>query len=128
MPEYCCCSLDYEQSTEPDINAWLGPKGTVSPLHQDPKNNILCQVYGSKQVLLYPPQDTEYLYPHEEQMLSNTARVDPLNPDFKVFPEFTKAKMFKCLLGPGEMLFIPVKWWHHVTALEKSFSISFWWQ
>lgn len=44
VPEYCCCSLNYEESTDPDINAWLGPKGTVSPLHQDPKNNILAQV------------------------------------------------------------------------------------
>lgn len=128
IPEYCCCSLNYEESTEPDINAWFGPKGTVSPLHQDPKNNILAQVYGTKQLLLYSPEDTNFLYPHDEKMLSNTAQVDPLNPNESKFPNFKKAKMYKCLLEPGEMLFIPVKWWHHVTALEKSFSVSFWWQ
>ncbi|XP_066151177.1 lysine-specific demethylase 8-like isoform X1 [Euwallacea fornicatus] len=127
VPDYCCCSLNYLESSEPDINAWLGPKGTVSPLHQDPKNNILAQVYGTKRLLLFSPEDTPYLYPHGEKMLSNTAQVDPLKPDDK-FPDFNKAKMYKCLLQPGEMLFIPQKWWHHVTALDKSFSVSFWWQ
>ncbi|CAG9761720.1 unnamed protein product [Ceutorhynchus assimilis] len=128
VPEYCCCSLNYEESTEPDINAWLGPKGTVSPLHQDPKNNILAQVYGYKQLILFSPEDTPYLYPHEDTLLSNTAQIDPINPDYEKFPKFKLAKMYKCVLGPGEMLFLPVKWWHHVTALTKSFSVSFWWQ
>ncbi|VEN41920.1 unnamed protein product [Callosobruchus maculatus] len=129
IPEYCCLSLDYNNDTETelDVNAWFGPGGTVSPLHQDPKNNILSQVFGTKQILLYSPDDSPYLYPHEEKLLNNTAQVDPLKPDLDHFPEFHKAKMYKCLLEPGDMLFIPVKWWHHVTALDKSFSVSFWW-
>uniref|UniRef100_A0A2S2PPD3 JmjC domain-containing protein 5 n=1 Tax=Schizaphis graminum TaxID=13262 RepID=A0A2S2PPD3_SCHGA len=42
VPEYCY--LTDVDGVEPDINAWLGPKGTVSPTHYDPKNNFLAQV------------------------------------------------------------------------------------
>lgn len=38
---------------EPDINAWLGPKGTVSPTHHDPKNNFLAQVFF---LIIYVPK------------------------------------------------------------------------
>ncbi|CAH0546362.1 unnamed protein product [Brassicogethes aeneus] len=128
IPEYCALSLDYDNCIEPDINAWFGPKGTVSPLHFDPKDNILAQVYGTKQIILFSSEDTKYLYPHESNLLFNTSQVDPINPNLLLHEEFTKATMYKCLLEPGDMLYIPLKWWHHVTALDKSFSVSFWWK
>lgn len=79
-------------------------------------------------MLLFSPADSPYLYPHEDSLLSNTAQVDPINPDFEKFPEFSKGTMYKCILEAGDMLYIPPKWWHHVIALGKSFSVSFWWQ
>lgn len=88
----------------------------------------IFQVYGQKQVVLFSPSDSTNLYPHETLLLSNTAQVDPINPDLGRFPNFTKATMYKCLIQSGEMLYMPPKWWHHVVSLEKSFSVNFWWQ
>lgn len=51
VPEYCCLSKDYDNSCDPDINAWFGPANTVSPLHYDPKDNLLAQV--RQRILLY---------------------------------------------------------------------------
>ena len=41
IPDYCYTGEDEDV----DINVWIGPMGTVSPLHTDPKHNLLCQVY-----------------------------------------------------------------------------------
>ncbi|KAH0947500.1 hypothetical protein HN011_003656 [Eciton burchellii] len=127
VPLYCFFSDEPSEEPTHHINSWLGPANTVSPLHYDRYNNLLCQVFGYKRIILYPPNETEYLYPHESRLLENTAQVDPLKPDYIKWPNFCKANKMTFYLKPGEMLYIPPKWWHHVTALTPSFSISFWW-
>ncbi|XP_033226638.1 lysine-specific demethylase 8-like isoform X1 [Belonocnema kinseyi] len=127
VPDFCSFSDEENGESLPDINAWFGPGGTVSPLHYDPKNNLLCQVFGYKRIILYNPEDSENLYPFETRMLCNTAQVDPYHPDYEKWPNFRKTKGLMCYLKPGEMLFIPPRWWHHVVGLSPSFSISFWW-
>lgn len=49
-PDYCSLLLDDESDTSVATNAWFGPAGTVSPLHNDPFHNLLAQVVGSKRV------------------------------------------------------------------------------
>ncbi|KAF4804408.1 lysine demethylase 8 [Turdus rufiventris] len=125
IPDYCC--LGEGEEDDITINAWFGPGGTISPLHQDPQQNFLAQVFGRKYIRLCSPQDSENLYPHESQILHNTSQVDVEDPDLDKFPNFTKASFQSCILMPGQILFIPVKYWHYVRSLELSFSVSFWW-
>lgn len=49
-PDYCSLLLDDENDASVATNAWFGPAGTVSPLHNDPFHNLLAQVVGSKRV------------------------------------------------------------------------------
>lgn len=49
-------------------------------------------------------------------------------PDLEKFPQFAGLEHWDCTLEPGDMLFIPSKWWHFVKSLSVSFSVSFWWQ
>ncbi|XP_018605209.1 lysine-specific demethylase 8 isoform X1 [Scleropages formosus] len=128
IPDYCC--LGDGEEDDITINAWFGPAGTVSPLHQDPQHNFLAQVVGRKYLRLYSPEDTEKLYPHQSQLLHNTSQVpevDVESPDVARFPEFVKARYQECVLHPGDVLFIPAQHWHYVRALDLSFSVSFWW-
>ncbi|XP_010181158.1 PREDICTED: lysine-specific demethylase 8, partial [Mesitornis unicolor] len=125
IPDYCCLGEGEEEDIT--INAWFGPEGTISPLHHDPQQNFLAQVFGRKYIRLYSPQDSENLYPHETQILHNTSQVDVEDPDLDKFPNFTKAAFQSCILKPGQVLFIPVKYWHYVRSLDISFSVSFWW-
>ncbi|XP_050091623.1 bifunctional peptidase and arginyl-hydroxylase JMJD5 [Anopheles aquasalis] len=123
VPDYIGCT-----DIAPRIRAWLGPKGTVSPLHTDPCHNLLCQVFGSKTIILARPEDTDKLYPHEHFILNNTSRVDARQPDYERFPLLREVRFYRVTLRRGEVLYIPPKWWHYVESLSPSFSVSFWFE
>ena len=119
---------------QPLLNAWFGPAGTVSPLHNDPYHNILCQVVGKKYIRLYSPEDSRKLYPRGIEIggvnMSNTSRVSVEGPPDELkekFPRFFEALYLETILSEGESLYIPAGWWHYVRSLTVSFSVSFWW-
>lgn len=121
IPDYCALGDD-----KPRVHAWIGPRGTVSPLHHDPEHNILAQVVGYKYVRLYTEEQTALLYPHEDPLLSNTSRID-VEGDTTSFPDFAEASYADLILGPGDSVYIPPRCWHYVRSLSVSFSVSFWW-
>ena len=106
---------------------WMGPAGTVTPCHIDPYHNLLAQIQGSKRVLLFPPDATPCLYPSTDPLQPNTSQVDVESPDLAQFPAFGDVAPVEALVGEGDVLFIPRKWWHHVRSLTRSTSLSFWW-
>ena len=107
---------------------WMGPKGTVTPLHRDPYHNCLCQVEGAKRVLLFDARDEERMYPiGDDPLQANSSRVDAERPDLARFPKFADAHARMVEVHPGDLLYIPRRWWHHVRALSRSASVSFWW-
>lgn len=131
IPDYCYIDIpEYRPPDEVIINSWLGPKGTISPLHTDPFHNLLTQVLGYKLVHLYPPAETENLYPikipQQGISMENTSSVDLKHPDHAQFPDFASARGLQTIIAPGEMLYIPAGWWHHVESLSVSWSVSFW--
>ena len=108
-------------------NTWLGPSGTITPLHRDPYFNLFCQVWGTKYVRIYDAKHAQQLYPFSNPFLRNTSQVSVENVDTTLFPKFSQVPYFECHLHPGEMLFIPKKHWHFVKALTASWSVSYWW-
>ncbi|VDM36871.1 unnamed protein product [Toxocara canis] len=124
VPDYC--AFGEESLDQVDLNIWVGPAGTVSPLHTDPKSNIFCQVYGRKFLRLVPNSDTAVVYPNDEGFLTNTSQVDAEQPDLSRYPLFKSAHVLDCVLLAGECLFIPTAFWHYVKALQPSISVSCW--
>lgn len=110
-------------------NTWLGPPGTVTPLHCDPYCNMFCQVWGSKYVRMYDQKHAQQLYPFSNPFLRNTSqvKVDMQSKEYPDFPGFSEVPYLEHHLQPGEMLFIPKKYWHFIQALDISWSVSYWW-
>jgi [histone H3]-dimethyl/trimethyl-L-lysine36 demethylase len=123
VPEYCALGDGEVSST----NAWFGPRGTVSPLHYDPQHNLLAQVVGAKYVRLYHPRYSKELCPYQEGLTTNTSQVDLDHPGPEQRGALRGVPFEECVLGAGQMLYIPPGWWHYVKALSTSFSVSFWW-
>lgn len=109
-------------------NIWFGGhKGTESPCHHDPFHNVLCQVVGSKQVTLVDPVHSYALYPALHTVQSNTSQVSFTRPDYTKHPLFNDTVLYRCVLEPGDAVFIPLRWWHHCISTSLSCSVNFWW-
>jgi len=107
------------------VSGWIGPAGTVTGYHVDWGDNVLAQICGRKEVRLVAPKDSRYMYPSsrfDQGTTSSEIDVDDLDTDR--FPLFRHATEYRVVLHPGEMLFIPRGWWHHVRSLDKSISVS----
>lgn len=95
---------------------WFGPAATVTSLHHDTSNIFFCQVVGRKRFRLYAP-DEPVLLAHARGVYSS---LDPERSEaLRGVPAFDE------VLAPGEALFLPVGWWHHVRALDLSVSVAF---
>jgi len=105
---------------------WLGPAGTVTPLHCDYDDNIFAQVLGSKRITLAPPHHEPFLYVREANPVLFGSPFDPESPDFERYPLARQAAPVECIVGPGEMLYVPAGWYHQVRALDFSLSVNRW--
>jgi lysine-specific demethylase 8 len=110
------------------VNFWFGPGNNFTPLHYDPSNNFLAQIRGRKQVILCPPREITRLYPFPFSYFGNhVSRVNVASPDLTQFPAWAHADRALLELGPGDMLFIPVFWWHAAWGIDQNMSINYWW-
>lgn len=84
--------------------------------HFDTLDNVLCQVVGSKRVVLFPPSAYNDLY----MSGSSSAVINLDAPDLVRYPRFIEAckSAQEVILRPGDMLFFPAMWFHHITTLE----------
>jgi len=112
---------------------WIGNAVIVSA-HYDPQENIACCAAGHRRFTLFPPDQTRNLYPGPFELTPAgpiVSMVDFDKPDYHLYPGFSDAMAAALVvdLEPGDALYIPYLWWHHVRSLDPvSMLVNFWWQ
>ena len=111
---------------------WIGNE-TVVATHYDGSPNLACVVAGHRRFTLFPPEQLANLYAGP---LDNTiagppvSMVDPEAPDLARYPRFAEAlaQAQVAELAPGDALFVPAIWWHHVRAFGPlNVLVNYWW-
>ena len=71
---------------------------------------------------------------HKTIDMSNTSRIDfaaiELSPSEDwddTYPGLSEIPYVECILEEGEMLYIPIGWWHYVRSCSTGISVSYWW-
>jgi hypothetical protein len=111
---------------------WLG-NAITTPTHLDEWNNIGCVVAGRRRFTLFPPEQIANLYIGPIDFAPTGAPMSLVRlhaPDFVRFPRFRAAldAAFTAELAPGDAIYIPPLWWHHVESLEPfNVLINYWW-
>ncbi|MFJ2482036.1 cupin-like domain-containing protein [Pseudomonas sp. NPDC087598] len=107
---------------------WIGPKGTLTPLHRDDTDNLFAQVWGQKKFTLAAPHHRPALgtWSTAPQGGLDGCDFNPDAPDYQRFPAARDVTFMRVTLEAGDLLFLPEGWFHQVESVSTSLSVNFW--
>lgn len=118
MPGRCLDSIE-------QVMLWLGAGGQISLVHNDHRDNFLCVFAGKKQVTLIDGVHGNALY-ERRSLRDKVSPVDIDNPDVEQFPDFRRVPMLRADVMAGDVLYIPVCWFHQVHSVGRNLAINIW--
>lgn len=112
---------------------WIGNRTRIAA-HYDLPDNVACVAAGRRRFTLFPPEQVDNLYIGPLDLTpagQPISLVDFHQPDLNRFPKFAEAMRHALVaeLAPGDALFIPSMWWHHIEALDRfNVLVNYWWR
>jgi len=128
FPRRLASPLMPEKWRRPDgyLKLLVGSIGSRFPvMHFDAENMhaTVTEIHGDKEFVMFSPEDTPYLYP--SPVRANHSMVDdPCRQDRAAFPLLAHATLYRTVLTPGDMIFVPSRWWHTARPLNPSISVG----
>ncbi len=120
-----------DRNIQPRI--WIGNQVTT-PAHFDEFHNIACVVGGARRFTLFAPDQISNLYIGPLDFAPTGAAISIARLDRPDDPRFPRLKLaleqaLVADLQPGDAIYIPPMWWHHVTSLGKvNALVNYWWK
>ena len=118
---------------DPLKSIWIGTRTRIAA-HNDFPDNLACCAAGRRRFTLFPPDQFRNLYlgPIDHTPAGRVvSMVDFDAPDLAAHPRFVEAMAHALTveLEPGDAIFIPSMWWHHVEGLAGfNILVNYWWR
>ena len=115
------------------VSLWLGNRTRIAA-HYDLPDNLAIVAAGRRHFTVFPPEQIHNLYmgPLDPTPAGQpVSLVDFHHPDLQRFPRFAEAWEAgeQAVLEPGDALFIPSMWFHHIESLDAvNLLINAWWR
>lgn len=115
------------------VSLWLGNRTRIAA-HYDLPDNFAIVAAGRRRFTVFAPQQIHNLYmgPLDPTPAGQpVSLVDFESPDLHRFPRFAQAWEAgeQVVMEPGDALFIPSMWFHHVEGLDAvNLLINAWWR
>ncbi|MET0814024.1 MAG: cupin-like domain-containing protein [Pseudoxanthomonas sp.] len=112
---------------------WIGNRVTT-PAHFDASHNLAVTVCGRRRFTLFAPRQVANLYIGPLDFAPTGAAISMARldrPNDPRFPLLTQALAHSLVadLEPGDAIYIPPLWWHHVASLESlNALVNYWWK
>jgi hypothetical protein len=112
---------------------WIGNRVTT-PAHFDEFHNVACVIGGRRRFTVFAPDQVDNLYIGPLDFAPTGAAISMARLDQPDDPRFPRLKHALAAaqvaeLAPGDAIYLPPLWWHHVTSLERINALAnYWWK
>ena len=114
--------------------SYYGRVGSQTPIIlQKNHRHLMCQLYGKRRIIIFMPEQDEFLYPTNSSNDQNKkkskkalvkSKVDFWNQDLETYPKFNNARYLEIILSQGQILYIPYGWWWASECITESITLN----
>ncbi|XP_076814125.1 uncharacterized protein LOC143460494 [Clavelina lepadiformis] len=123
LPLSCSRYTDWAQST----TLLYTNRNSTSAFHHDVSENFFFQISGKKTWLIANYSEGNKAYADLYDVQPGLSPINPEQVDLDKYPLAADINFYKVTVEPGDMLYVPEHWWHHVTSFDPPIiSVNLW--
>jgi len=110
------------------IHCRFGMRSVTAETHFDGSRNFAVQLGGMRRWLLFHPKECDNLYllppTHPSGRHTSIDLSAPTSENVAKFPKFSQLMTSEVIMQPGDALFIPTHWFHHIISLNLNYQCN----
>ncbi|MCZ2393651.1 MAG: cupin-like domain-containing protein [Chitinophagales bacterium] len=107
------------------FQAFIGRKGTMTPVHSGISHTLFMQISGKKKWTLWAANEGIFLNPVVYRSNVNFTNADPYDLNNPNYPLLKYAKKYELFIESGDILWLPAHMWHQVENEEGGIGVAY---